>query len=168
MIKGNFGCELEKIKSKPGDLVLNVDIRGMDKGCNFICDLSLTLPFKDNSFDYIYSSHTVEHFSYIKVIDILKEWQRVLKVDGEIELVVPSFEYVVEKYLDSKEIPIAELYGGQNHPHDFHLNVFDAKRLADYMRQAGFSEIKVDRQDFWGRRNLSLKAIGRKKLDFNN
>jgi predicted SAM-dependent methyltransferase len=42
-------------------------------------DLSM---FCDGAIDAIYSSHLLEDFSYNDQIDILKEWRRVLKVDG--------------------------------------------------------------------------------------
>lgn len=50
-------------------------------------DLSL---FADSSLDFIFSSHTLEHFPEEKVQDILKEWARVLKKNGHLVLYVPS------------------------------------------------------------------------------
>ena len=34
------------------------------------------LPFKNESVDYIYSSHTIEHFSHREVEQVLREWTR--------------------------------------------------------------------------------------------
>lgn len=50
-------------------------------------DLSL---FADNSLDYVFSSHTLEHFHRENVPDILREWARVLKVGGYLVLYLPS------------------------------------------------------------------------------
>jgi len=64
------------------------------------CDCSLTdsvdivadarlLPFKGSAFDYVYSCHVLEHFSYREVRDVMIEWARVLKKGGIIEVVCP-------------------------------------------------------------------------------
>lgn len=47
----------------------------------------LTLPFTDNSQDYIYSSHCLEHIT--QYIHVLRDWHRVIKVTGYIVIVVP-------------------------------------------------------------------------------
>lgn len=48
-------------------------LRGDCRNLSFICD---------DVFDYIYSSHLLEDFSYSELVPILKEWRRVLKPDG--------------------------------------------------------------------------------------
>lgn len=44
--------------------------------------------FKNNTFDYIYSSHLIEDFTETKAV--LKEWFRVLKTRGNMILVFPD------------------------------------------------------------------------------
>ena len=51
-----------------------------------------TLPFKDETIDWITSSHAIEHFE--EPVKVLEEWLRVLKVKGIISLIVPIAEYV--------------------------------------------------------------------------
>lgn len=46
--------------------------------------------FADESLDYVFSSHTLEHFQRAKVPAILAEWSRVLKVGGHLVLYLPS------------------------------------------------------------------------------
>ncbi len=46
--------------------------------------------FADGSLDYVFSSHTLEHFPREKVPEILMEWARVLKVGGHLALYLPS------------------------------------------------------------------------------
>lgn len=50
-------------------------------------DLSM---FADESMNFIYSSHTLEHIPEDKVQDVLREWTRVLKKNGYLTLYVPS------------------------------------------------------------------------------
>ena len=53
-----------------------------------------TLPFADQSQDYVYSSHCLEHIEdYVKA---WQEWHRVVKVGGFIVVVVPH-QYLYEK-----------------------------------------------------------------------
>lgn len=53
-----------------------------------------TLPFSDESQDYVYSSHCLEH---IKDRDIaINEWFRVLKTNGHMVIIVPH-QYLYEK-----------------------------------------------------------------------
>lgn len=53
------------------------------------------LPFKDRSFDYVYSSHLLEDFE--NTTEIITEWIRVLKIDGYLILYLPNQE-LYEKY----------------------------------------------------------------------
>lgn len=53
------------------------------------------LPFKDNSLDYIISSHVIEHF--FDPIAALEEWYRVIKDNGYIFIIVPHKERTFDK-----------------------------------------------------------------------
>lgn len=57
------------------------------------------LPFKDNSFDVVYSSHFLEHLSLHNAKYILKEIHRALKQNGVIRIVVPDLENICREYL---------------------------------------------------------------------
>ena len=45
------------------------------------------LPFEDESFDFVISSHVLEHF--FDPVKALKEWYRVIKPDGYIFMIIP-------------------------------------------------------------------------------
>ena len=45
-----------------------------------------SLPFADNTFDIVYSSHCIEHIQWYQVEDTIKEWARVLKPGGKLEV----------------------------------------------------------------------------------
>lgn len=68
--------------------VINVDIR---KG----------LPFEESSFDVVYSSHVLEHFSIQDGLSLLNEIYRVLKPNGIVRIVVPDLENITRNYLSS-------------------------------------------------------------------
>ena len=44
--------------------------------------------FNNNVLDYVYSSHLLEDFE--NTVDILREWLRVIKIDGHIVLLLPD------------------------------------------------------------------------------
>lgn len=46
--------------------------------------------FSDDSLDFVFSSHTLEHIPPDKVPDVLKEWSRVIKKGGHLVLYLPS------------------------------------------------------------------------------
>lgn len=60
---------------------------GIDK--NYPNYDGVTLPFADNSQDYIYSSHMLEHVD--DRTSIIKDWMRVLKPKGYIICIVPNY-----------------------------------------------------------------------------
>lgn len=64
----------------------------------FIHDLRKTFPWKDNSVDVIYSSHTLEHLSRAEGRNFLRECHRVLKPRGIIRIVVPDLSAIINKY----------------------------------------------------------------------
>ncbi len=64
-----------------------------------IHDLRRRLPFPDNSFDAVYSSHTVEHVHRKEAIALLREARRVLKPGGICRTLVPDLRAIVEEYL---------------------------------------------------------------------
>ncbi len=62
-------------------------------------DLNNGIPFGDNVFDAIYSSHLLEHFPRGKGEFLVKEIFRVLKPGGIVRLVLPDLEGIVGEYL---------------------------------------------------------------------
>lgn len=65
-------------------------------------DVRKKLPFDDESIDFIYSSHLIEHLRKDEAEKVLRECIRVLKRGGLIRLVVPDLELMARNYL--KEI----------------------------------------------------------------
>ncbi|RLJ09615.1 MAG: SAM-dependent methyltransferase, partial [Candidatus Aenigmatarchaeota archaeon] len=84
MISLDIGCGtrkyqnsigLDKVKLSTVDIVCDVDKDG--------------LPFKDNTVDFIYTRHFLEHVNNLEYI--LKEIHRVVKRTGKVCVIVPHF-----------------------------------------------------------------------------
>lgn len=134
-----------------GDVILpepfeNLDGRDLE-GVDHVSSV-YPLPFEDDSFDLVYSSHVLEHFHRKETLNVLKEWVRVLKPDGIIRLSVPSLENIIKIYEFSGEIDnvVGPLMGGQTYDTNFHYNVFDKKYLTRLMEECGI--IAVHPWDF--------------------
>jgi predicted SAM-dependent methyltransferase len=63
------------------------------------------IPVPDESYDFILSSHVLEHFP--DPIKALKEWHRIIKKDGYIFMIIPHKERTFDK--DKKRTTLGEL-----------------------------------------------------------
>jgi SAM-dependent methyltransferase len=64
-------------------------------------DLKKGIPFPDESFDVVYSSHFLEHIDLEAVGPFLDEVYRVLKRRGTVRIVVPNLQALIGCYLSS-------------------------------------------------------------------
>ena len=85
----------------------NVDFISYDKQV-IAHNLLQGIPFKDDSFDLLYHSHVLEHFSKKDGENLLKECHRVLKKDGIIRIVVPDLERLAIDYLKALSTAIEQ------------------------------------------------------------
>lgn len=145
--------------------IVTFDIRE-DMKPDVICDVRY-LPVPDEQFDIIFSSHTLEHFSWRTVDKVLREWVRTLKIGGELRIVVPNLRYVGKRLFEDKIIPsdMWVLYGEQDYQKNFHAAGFTPNLLKDLIVSLGvFEDIQIregdydgptDRAESW---NLQAKA----------
>lgn len=144
--------------------VVSFDIRE-DMRPDVVCDVR-RLPVPDQQFDIVFSSHTLEHFGWSNIEKVLKEWVRVLKVGGELRLVVPNLRFTAKRLLEDEMIPYDfwVLYGEQDYAKNFHATGFTPKVLKALVESLGcFENIQVREgnvegppiPDSW---NLQLKA----------
>jgi len=75
---------------------------------DYRCDLR-RLPFDNGYFDIVFSS-ALERYESHETSDLIKEWARVLKPDGELRLVASNTEWLAKQFL-SKKISAHQLYG---------------------------------------------------------
>jgi predicted SAM-dependent methyltransferase len=62
-------------------------------------DLSKGIPLENESVDFLYNSHILEHFSKESAMILLKECHRVLKPGAIIRVVIPDLKCLAEEYL---------------------------------------------------------------------
>ena len=62
-------------------------------------DLSKGIPLENDSVDFVYSSHMLEHLPKIEAEKLLREAYRVLKKGGIIRIAVPDLEAIAREYL---------------------------------------------------------------------
>jgi SAM-dependent methyltransferase len=70
---------------------------------DYVCDATKPLPFPDASFDLIYSSHTLEHVPWYLVEKVFKEWVRILKKGGALEIWVPDGLKIAKAFVEGEE-----------------------------------------------------------------
>lgn len=91
------------------------------------CDISKSkIPYEDNSFDFIYCSHVIEHLLANEQIQLFAEIQRVLKKDGVLILFSPTPYH--RYFRDDPTHQRACTHGSLEHlSKDFGLKIIEAK-----------------------------------------
>lgn len=75
---------------------INVDLNNGD----LKFDLRNPFPWKDNSIDYIYNEHFIEHLTHNEQNIFIDKCYNVLKIGGVIRIATPDLENLINKYLD--------------------------------------------------------------------
>src|SRR5665811_1120477 len=83
------------------------------------------VPFPDESFDVVYHSHLLEHFTKPAAASFLKECFRVLKPSGVIRVAVPDLEAIVRNYLLAMEKAKAGIEGWDHNYEWMLLEMYD-------------------------------------------
>ena len=136
-MKLHLGCGNLKL-----DDFLNIDI--LSNNAEIKLDFTNLSLFNNSNIEEIYVSHALEHFKRQEVINLILEWNRVLKLDGVLRIAVPDFEKVVKMYLKNKDISelIGFLSGGQKDEYDIHYINFDIYILEKLLKACGFDNIE--------------------------
>ena len=133
----DIGCGEKKMEGAIG-----LDIR-RTKEVDIIAD-ACRLPFKDEVVDSVYSSHLIEHFSHVEVKEVMREWVRVLREGGTIEIRCPWLRVrALIFFLRPTWENVRNIYGGQEHEGNFHKCGFSFKILKEVLEECGI--VKVER-----------------------
>jgi predicted SAM-dependent methyltransferase len=66
-------------------------------------NLTQGIPQPDNTFDLVYHSHVLEHFSKTQAQTLIQECHRVLKPGGTLRIAIPDLEQIAKTYLHNLE-----------------------------------------------------------------
>ena len=97
---------------KPRAGYLTCDIRDLPH-IDYVCAAD-ALPFEDNTVDEVYSRHVVEHFTLKELLKVLEEWNRVLKIGGEIYIICPNLLWHLRQVLEGSHESFYTKPSGQN------------------------------------------------------
>lgn len=116
-------------------------------------------PFPNNTFDYIFTEHMIEHVPYAKGKTMLSECFRVLKPGGILRIVTPDLKFLIGLYQNDNKINkdyvewSSDLFLKDLAPHNAtsvinnfyrdwgHQYIYDVPVMRDALTKAGFLEI---------------------------
>ena len=139
---------------------LNTDLYPFQAPEVIFLDATKPFPFKDGTFDYIFSEHMIEHINYQDGLFMLRECYRILKPGGKIRIATPDLSILANLYRAEKTenqkryiksvidtwLPDIEVYNEcfalnnmfRNFGHQF---IYDQSTLQCAMEKLGFIEV---------------------------
>jgi len=143
--KLHVGCGKIKL---PG--WLNIDV---EPGSDLVIDVRGGLPFGDNSIDFIYNEHFIEHLIYEEGEKVLREFWRCLKKGGVMRIATPDLDFLVRIYkkdfknqdwfpagfefVKTKGIAMNMAFRWWGHEY-----IYNEEELRNQLSKAGFQNIK--------------------------
>lgn len=131
-------------------------------------DLRSGIPFPDGSFDVVYHSHVLEHFSRSAGLKFLGECHRVLKGGGILRVAVPDLECIARLYLDSLEDARRGVTGARDNYDWMVLEMYDQTvrertggELVEYLRQDPIPNWDFVRQRWGVQADILLDSLRR-------
>lgn len=141
----DLGCGpvAESYQTVEGE-VLRVDARE-DTNPDYRCDLR-RLPFANEEFDIVFSGHTLEHFNRMEVPEVLDEWIRILKPEGEFRLNLPNLKWAAQHIMNDEidNDVMNVLYGAQTYDLNFHKVGFTPQIIEQLLTERGFKKFIWD------------------------
>lgn len=108
-------------------------------------NLEYGIPFSDDSVDFLYSSHLLEHLFREDAAGLLKEAYRVLKKGGIIRMGVPDLKYAMSLYHEgNKQKALSLFFTGMKSSDRFdnHRYMYDFDMLNSLLIESGFTGIE--------------------------
>ena len=101
---------------------------------------------ESESYDYVYSSHTLEHFTPDESKQILREMVRICKRGGEVQLVLPNVLGALKLLEQGHDEPIVwwHLYGKQDADWNQHHSGFTSARIGQWLTDMGLKGVILE------------------------
>lgn len=179
-VKLHLGCAERNF---PGWLNCDINIYA-----DCYLDVGKPLLIPDDSADFIYSEHLIEHLEYPAANDFLRECRRVLKAGGVIRTATPDLDFFIKgalaehqelfsDFIANKQnsfLKLRDLPGNMNsmimHITRFcdHPYVYQKTTLKQLLAKCGFRDIeekKLGDSDYNDLKNLETNSMGRERDD---
>lgn len=116
---------------------------------DLVCDAT-KVPLPDDSFDHLYSSEAIEHFSWRTTDNVIAEWARLLRPGGSMRVEAPDFCAAAQQLLatESLENHLAMqqiFFAEQLNQYDYHFAGLTHLTLPHFFEEAGLEVIDVRR-----------------------
>jgi SAM-dependent methyltransferase len=162
------------------------------RSVDYIADASKRLPFRDQTFDLIYASHIIEHIPWYLTANALREWVRILKCGGRLEVWTPDGLKIARAFVAAEDNDSLEFHadgwwrfneskdpcvwmagrcfsygdgsGRADHP-NWHRALFSERHLRALMTNVGLIDIRrLERADVRGHDHgwINLGLVGTK------
>jgi predicted SAM-dependent methyltransferase len=130
----------------------------MTETCDIYWDLRRGIPFPDGSVKKIYSSHFLEHLSFMEGQQFLDECKRALVPDGSFSICVPNARIYIEAYTKGTSLDTTTFFGYEaayNHTTriDYvnytaymageHKYMFDEENIVFILKSKGFRNVRL-------------------------
>jgi len=170
-VRLNLGCG-DKIL--PGYVNVDVAASRAGKAPDVLCDLHALTPFGTASVDEVLAVHVVEHFWRWEVVDVLREWARVLNPGGLMILECPNLLSACEEFLKNPDAGAGPGPEGQRtmwvfygdpaweDPLMCHRWNYTPQSLANLMAEAGLVNIRQEPAQFKLREPRDMRIVGEK------
>jgi ubiquinone/menaquinone biosynthesis C-methylase UbiE len=171
-IKLNLGCGDKILKG-----YINVDIVSARSGNqpDIICDIKNLNIFKDNYCDEILCIHIVEHFWRWEIIDVMREWIRVLKTGRKLIIECPNLLSACKELVNDPinasshgkygQKTMWVLYGDPSwkDPFMMHKWGYTPQSLAQLMHECGLKNIQQEKAQFKLKEPRDMRITGIKQ-----
>ena len=107
-------------------------------------DLAYGIPFTDQSVDFVYSSHFLEHMHKQDALHLLQESFRVLRPGGMVRVCVPDLAYAIGLYAaGDKKRMLSDYFFVEDKDSYYarHKYMYDFELLSEMLQSVGFSRI---------------------------
>jgi len=123
---------------------INLDVRPLPT-VDVVHDVNKPLPFDNNKFDYVYSSYLLEHLSWRKVKQFIKEIYRILRPEGRAEIITANTYEQCKKIVEEgwNDNSSCMLFGDQNYEFNVHKCGFSPEYAIKLFKEAGFDKVDV-------------------------